>query len=83
MTINRKTADGKTLDEEVFNYPLTVEVRVPDTWKNVRYTDGGEQKFAPVYTRDGASFAMVNLTPGKNGVTVTTPIYIYSKPTAN
>ena len=83
MTINRKTADGKILDEEVFNYPLTVEVRVPDTWKNVRYTDGGEQKFAPVYTRDGASFAMVNLTPGKNGVTVTTPIYIYAKPTAN
>ena len=74
MTINRKTADGKVLDEEVFNDPLTVEVRVPDAWQTVRYTDGGETRDATVYTRDGASFAMVNLTPGKNGVTVTTEI---------
>ena len=74
MTIDRTTADGKTLDESVFNYPLTVEVRVPDAWKNVQYTDGGKTLTAEVYKHDGASFAMVNLTPGANGATVTTAV---------
>ena len=74
MKIDRTTADGKTFDEDVFNYPLTVEVRVPDTWKNVQYTDGGKTLTAEVYKHDGAAFAMVNLTPGADGATVTTAI---------
>ena len=74
MKIDRTTEDGKTLDEEIFNYPLTVEVRVPDTWKNVQYTDGGKTLTAEVYKHDGAAFAMVNLTPGADGATVTTAI---------
>ena len=74
MKIDRTTEDGKTLDKEIFNYPLTVEVRVPDTWKNVQYTDGGKTLTAEVYKHDGAAFAMVNLTPGADGATVTTAI---------
>ena len=74
MKINRTTEDGKTLDEEIFNYPLTVEVRVPDAWKNVQYTDCGKTLTAEVYKHDGAAFAMVNLTPGADGATVTTEI---------
>ena len=77
MVINRTTADGKALDEAIFHDPLTVEVRVPDTWKNVRYEDKGEVKTAAVYKHDGASFAMVNLTPGANGATVTTEVTRY------
>ena len=78
MKIDRTTADGKTLDEEIFNYPLTVEVRVPDAWKNVQYTDGGKTLTAEVYKHDGAAFAMVNLTPGANGATVTTAVNRYN-----
>ena len=78
MKIDRTTEDGKTLDEEIFNYPLTVEVRVPDTWKNVQYTDGGKTLTAEVYKHDGAAFAMVNLTPGADGATVTTAISRYN-----
>jgi len=74
MTINRTTKDDKYLTESVFNYPLTVDVRVPDEWKTVRYTVDGVESTAAVYQHDGASFAMVNLTPGADGVTVTTEI---------
>ena len=77
MKIIRRTEEGKYLGETIFNYPLTVEVRVPDTWKNVRYEDKGEVKTAAVYKHDGASFAMVNLTPGANGATVTTEVTRY------
>ena len=76
MKINRKTADGKVLTQCVFNYPLTVEVKVPANWKTVRYTDGnGKTQVASTYTRDGVSYAMVNVVPGADGKTVTTPIY--------
>ena len=77
MKIIRRTEEGKYLGETIFSYPLTVEVRVPDTWKNVRYEDKGEVKTAAVYKHDGASFAMVNLTPGANGATVTTEVTRY------
>ena len=76
MKINRKTADGKTLAQNVFNYPLTVEVKVPSNWKSVRYYDGnGKQQVSAVYVRDGASYVMVNMIPGADGKTVTTPVY--------
>ena len=74
MKINRTAGDGKFLAATVFNYPLTVEVRVPSTWSRVSYADGGNTQTATVYTRDGASYAMVNLTPGAGGATVTTAI---------
>ena len=77
MKIIRKTEEGKYLGETYFSYPLTVEVRVPDTWKAVQYTDSGKTMTAEVYKHDGASFAMVNLTPGADGVTVTTEVTRY------
>ena len=74
MKINRTTGDGKYLAATVFNYPLTVEVRVPADWRAVSYVDGGKTATATVYTRDGASYAMVNLTPGADGAVVSTAI---------
>ncbi|MBO4283297.1 MAG: polysaccharide deacetylase family protein [Clostridia bacterium] len=78
MTINRTAEDGMYLTENVFNYPLTVEVRVPTTWKNVRYVDNGKTYTATPYLRDGGAFVKVNLTPGADGVTVTTAIRLPS-----
>ena len=74
MTINRTAKDGKILTESVFNYPLTVEVRVPDDWTLLSYSSGGKTATATVYTRDGGSYAMVNLIPGADGATVTTAV---------
>ena len=74
MTINRTTGDGKYLGATVFNYPLTVEVRVPANWTSVSYENGGNTATASVYTRDGAKFAMVNLIPGEDGAVVSTAI---------
>ena len=74
MTINRTAADGMVLTESVFNYPLTVEVRVPDTWHKIAYRLNGKATNVSTYVRDGATYAMVNLIPGADGATVTTAI---------
>ena len=74
MTINRTAKDGKILTQSIFNYPLTVEVRVPDGWTLLSYSSGGKTATANVYTRDGGSYAMINLVPGADGVTVTTTV---------
>ena len=76
LTINRTTEDGKYLTESVFDYPLTVEVRMPSNWKSARYVDeNGKMQVASVYTRDGVSYAKVNIVPGADGKTVTTALY--------
>ncbi|MBO4283623.1 MAG: hypothetical protein J5958_03265, partial [Clostridia bacterium] len=76
LAINRTAEDGKYLTESVFDYPLTVEVKVPANWKSARYTDeNGKMQVASVYTRDGVSYAKVNMIPGADGKTVTTALY--------
>ena len=75
MKINRTAKDGKVLTKSIFNYPLTVEARVPDTWKSVMVSGGiGKVQVASVYVRDGASYVMLNLVPGDDGATVTTEL---------
>ena len=74
MKIARSTGDGKYLAAAVFDYPLTVEVRVPESWTSVTYESAGSTQSASVYTRDGAKFAMVNLIPGEDGAVVSTAI---------
>jgi len=76
MTINRTTEDGKYLDRDVFNYPLTVKVRVPDDWKTVSYRLKKETVNAAVYVdaADGCSYVNVNVVPGADGVTTTTVV---------
>ena len=76
MTINRTTEDNLTLAEDVFNYPLTVEVRVPADWSAVSYTDAGLSRRATSYVNsaDGQTYVMVNVTPGADGITTTTQI---------
>ena len=74
MTINRTAKDGKYLDASIFNYPLTVEVRVPENWHTVSYRVNSKTATVATYVRDGATYAMVNLIPGADGATVTTAI---------
>ena len=74
MRIDRTAEDGKVLTDSIFNYPLTVEVRVPDDWHAVTYRLSGVNTTASVYTRDGASYAMVNIVPGADGANVVTAV---------
>ena len=74
MTINRTAGDGKILTESIFNYPLTVEVRVPDDWHTVSFRSSGTNLTADVYVRDGASYAMVNVVPGADGANTITAV---------
>ena len=74
MKIDRTTEDGKEMPQNVFNYPLTVEVEVPAGWETVRYAVKGKFETANVYTRNGVNYAMLNLIPGADGVAVTTPV---------
>ena len=69
LKIDRTTSDGKPLDESVFNYPLTVRVRVPSTWQTVSYELNGETVTATCYVdqTDGQTYANVNVVPGGNG----------------
>ncbi|MBR6052932.1 MAG: hypothetical protein IKP55_04025 [Clostridia bacterium] len=74
MKIDRTAGDGKYLAETVFDYPLTVEVRVPANWVSVSYENDEGAQTVRAYTRDGARYVKVNLTPGEDGVVVTTAI---------
>ena len=67
LKIDRVTPDGKPLDESVFNYPLTVRVRVPSTWQTVSYELNGETVTATCYTVDGQRYVNVNVVPGGDG----------------
>ena len=67
LKIDRTTSDGKPLDESVFNYPLTVRVRVPSTWQTVSYELDGKTVVSACYTADGQRCANVNIVPGGDG----------------
>ena len=49
-------------------------MRVPADWHTVSYRSGSKTVTATTYTRDGATFAMVNLIPGADNATVSTAI---------
>ena len=74
MKIDRTAKDGKVLDASVFNYPLTVEVRVPADWQTARYRVNGTTVTAPVYVKNGISCVMAEIVPGEDGRSTLTAI---------
>ena len=70
LKINRTTADGHYMDEDVFNYPLTVKSRVPSAWKSVSYKLNGKDVTAEVFTdpEDNRKYVLVNVVPGADGL---------------
>ena len=69
LKLNRTTSDGKYMDENVFNYPLSVEVRIPRSWTGATCTVNGKEETLAVYTKNGASakYVTVNIVPGGDG----------------
>jgi hypothetical protein len=58
------------MDPAVFNYPLTVKVRLPDAWKQVTATQGGKAIKAELLPHEGGNFALVDALPDKGQVTL-------------
>jgi len=75
LKLDPTTEDGKTLDPNVFNYPLTVKVRVPASWTGVRYELDGETIETEVFAdAGGQKCAMVNVRPCA-GAVVSVPLF--------
>lgn len=52
------------MDDELFNYPLTVKVRLPDGWNGFRAKQGeGEELQTKVIEHEGAKYGLVDIVP--------------------
>ena len=58
------------MDDELFDEPLTVKVRLPDGWKTVRAKQGKGTVPARLVTHDGAIYALVDIVPDRGEVSV-------------
>jgi hypothetical protein len=58
------------MDPAVFDYPLTVKVRLPDSWKGVAATQGAKSLSSQVIAHEGANFALVKAVPDQGEITL-------------
>ena len=58
------------MDDTLFDEPLTLKVRLPDDWRTVRATQGGNPVRAVFLSHDGHSYALVDAVPDRGAVTL-------------
>ena len=71
VTMSDTTADGLRLDNGMFDQPLTVMIELPEGYKKVSYTVGGECRIAEAFTKDNKSYAYVDVIPNSDEVILT------------
>lgn len=59
-----------TMDDALFDFPLTVKVRVDPSWKTVKATQGAKPVEAKLVQHEGATFALVQAVPDRGDVTL-------------
>ena len=59
------------MEPTIFDYPLTVKVRLPDGWKTVSAKQNGAALAAQFLTQNNAPYALVKAVPDKGQVTLT------------
>lgn len=59
------------MDPAVFDYPLTVKVRLPNAWKGAAAQQGGTAVPAQMIMHEGAPYALVKARPDRGQVTLT------------
>jgi hypothetical protein len=59
-----------TLDDAIYDQPLTIKVRLPDGWKSVAATQAGKAVESRFVTNDGHPFALVDAIPDKGRVSL-------------
>ena len=60
------------MDDELFDFPLSVKVRLPGGWNEVKASQAGQPMAARLIQHEGGKYAMVDVIPDR-GVTVLTP----------
>ncbi len=63
--------NGNETGEEIYNYPLTVRIDVPETWKAIKYVQGGNIGYAEAKLVDGRWVADAEIIPDGGEATVT------------
>jgi len=58
------------IDPDIFNYPLTVKVHLPGSWKNATATQAGKPLPVTMISYNGAAFALVKALPDRGTVTL-------------
>jgi hypothetical protein len=58
------------MDPEVFDYPLTVKVRLPDAWSAVAATQSGAAVPCSIVRNEGAAYALVKARPDRGEILV-------------
>ena len=59
-----------TLDDAIFDLPLTVKVRLFDAWQGVSAQQAGKPVTARIVEHEGARFALVEAVPDRGRVTI-------------
>lgn len=75
--VTDETSDSKItftltskMDPEIFDYPLTVKVRLPDSWKTVTASQNQKAVPAEIIQYEGAGYALVKALPDRGPVTM-------------
>ena len=72
------TAIG-TLDTSIYNYPLTVDVAVPQYWKQVTITQGNSSATDSVFYNGTDYVVRAHIVPGKENIVLSSgPLYTVS-----
>lgn len=71
-TLADKTQDGLSLDESVFDQPLTVKVEVDANCSKVYYLDGCVQKSVDTFAEGSKRYARVEIVPNGEELTLYT-----------
>lgn len=58
------------MKDEIFNFPLTVKVRLPDGWSSAKAVQGGKSVSVRVVSHEGAKFALVSAVPDRGRVEI-------------
>lgn len=58
------------MDPAIFDYPLTVKVRLPDSWKTVTASQNQKAVPAEIIQHEGAGYALVKALPDRGTVTM-------------
>ena len=61
------------MDDAVFDGPLTVKIRLPDSWKNAAASQGGKLAETRFLQHEGKPYALVQAVPDRGPVTLTCP----------
>jgi hypothetical protein len=59
------------MDPANFDYPLTVKVRLPDSWKTVKAAQGGNPIAAQLIQHEGAAYALIKAIPDQGEIVLT------------